>query len=167
MFTVHPASGPEGASIGRALGRVPSGLFVLAVSQKPDAHATLVSWVQQVGFEPPAISIALAKDRPMLATVRRLGIFALSVLGKSQSSLFKRYARPIPSGADPFEGLAVRSTPAAQIVLAEAVAWLECRVVQICELSGDHDLVIAQVSAAELGNDEPAFTHLRGNGLHY
>lgn len=167
MFTIHPAAGSGGAAIGRALGRIPSGLFVLSAGEKPEAYAMLVSWVQQVGFEPPAVSIALAKDRPMLATVERLGICALSVLGKSQSALIKRYARPISSGVDPFDGVAVHSTPGGQTVLAEAIAWLECRVLQICHPGGDHDLLIARISAAELGNDEPAFTHLRGNGLHY
>ena len=103
----------------------------------------------------------------MLGTVQSLGIFTLSVLGKSQSALIKRDARPIPSGTDPFDGIAVRATPAGQTVLAEAVAWLECRVVQVYDFGGDHDLLVAEISAAELGNDEPAFTHLRGNGFHY
>jgi len=166
MFTIHSLAEPGGTAIGRALGRVPSGLFVLAAGQKPDAKAMLVSWVQQVGFQPPAVCVALAKDRPMLTTVQRVGGFALSVLGRSQSALFKRFARPTP-GADPFEGIEIRSTPAGQTVLADAVAWLECRVLQVSDFSGDHDLVIARITAGEIGNEEPAFTHLRGNGLHY
>ncbi len=167
MFTIHSASSPRAASIGRALGRIPSGLFILTAGQRPDAHAMLVSWVQQVGFEPPAISMALAKDRPMLGALRGLGTFALSVLGRSQSALFKRYARPIAGGADPFEGVAVRTSPGGQIVFSDAVAWLECKVLRICDFDGDHDVLIAEVIAGELGTDEPAFTHLRGNGLHY
>jgi 3-hydroxy-9,10-secoandrosta-1,3,5(10)-triene-9,17-dione monooxygenase reductase component len=166
MFTIHSLSGTGGTAIGRALGRVPSGLFVLSVGQKPEVHATLVSWVQQVGFDPPAICVALAKDRPMLATVQRLGRFALSVLGKSQSAQFKRFARPIP-GPDPFEGIDVRTTPGGLTVLADAVAWLECTVLQISNFHGDHHLVIARIAAGEVANEEPAFTHQRGNGMHY
>jgi flavin reductase (DIM6/NTAB) family NADH-FMN oxidoreductase RutF len=167
MFMIHSASSPQGVAIGRALGRVPSGLFVLSVGRRPKVQAMLVSWVQQVGFEPPALTIALAKDRPMLEVVKRDGVFALSVLGKSQSAVFKRYARPFPAEADPFDGVDVRETPAGQVVLADAVAWLECAVLQVCDFDGDHALFIARVTAGALAGEEPSFTHLRGNGLHY
>jgi 3-hydroxy-9,10-secoandrosta-1,3,5(10)-triene-9,17-dione monooxygenase reductase component len=167
MFTTHSASTPQGVAIGRALGRVPSGLFVLSVGRRPTVQATLVSWVQQVGFEPPAVSVALAKGRPMVDNVQRDGVFALSVLGKSQSPLFKRYARAATPGADPFEGIDVRETPGGQLILSEAVGWLECSVLNACDFNGDHILLIAKVIAGEIRNDQPAFVHHRGNGLHY
>ena len=47
----------------QALGRIPSGLFILSAGTGDQATATLVSFVQQVGFEPPVVVVALRKGR--------------------------------------------------------------------------------------------------------
>ncbi|MBC8108463.1 MAG: hypothetical protein H7Z14_17895, partial [Anaerolineae bacterium] len=41
--------------IGKALGRIPSGVFVLTAAHAGERMAMLASWVQQAAFEPPAI----------------------------------------------------------------------------------------------------------------
>ena len=47
-----------------ALGRVPSGLFVVtARNSAGEETAFLASWVMQAGFDPPALSVAVGEDR--------------------------------------------------------------------------------------------------------
>ena len=53
-------------TVGKALGRIPSGVFVLTAVHENRRDAMLASWVQQVGFDPPAVSIAVAKGRPIV-----------------------------------------------------------------------------------------------------
>ena len=79
----------------------------------------------------------------------------------------KKYARGIPPGQDPFEGVDVVRTPAGLPVPAAALAWLECEVISGCEFGGDHELLVARVTDGALLRDGPSFTHLRGNGFHY
>ena len=117
-------------TIGKALGAVPSGVFVLSTAHAPTGPfplAMLVSWVQQVGFDPPAVCLALAKDRPIRTALEGSRRFALSVLGQADVGLLKRYARAIPVDVDPFAGVPTRLTPGGLPVLAEAVAWLDSR----------------------------------------
>ena len=57
-------SDPLTQTIGKVLGRIPSGIFVLTVKHDGRATAMLASWVQQAAFAPPAISVALAKVDP-------------------------------------------------------------------------------------------------------
>jgi hypothetical protein len=45
MASTNEPSNSHNAGIGRALGRVPSGLFILSVGTKPAVQAVLVSWV--------------------------------------------------------------------------------------------------------------------------
>jgi flavin reductase (DIM6/NTAB) family NADH-FMN oxidoreductase RutF len=156
-------------AIGKALGKVPSGVFILTATIGGESTANMVSWVQQAAFAPPALTIALAKDRP----VRRMidsgeAKVALSVLAKGDHGLMKKYARGIPEGQDPFEGVPTGRGPGGAVYLAGALAYLECRVLKACDFGGDHDVYVVEITAgALLKEDEPPFMHTRGNGFHY
>lgn len=160
-------SDPLRSTIGKALGRVPSGVFILTARHDGKAAAMLVSWVQQAGFHPPAVCAAVARDRPARAMIEASGRFALSVLGQYDSPLMKKYARGIPPDAEPFEGISVRDAESGTPVLADALAYLDCRLMQVCDFGGDHDLLIGEITAGQQLKDGQPFTHVRGNGFHY
>jgi 3-hydroxy-9,10-secoandrosta-1,3,5(10)-triene-9,17-dione monooxygenase reductase component len=153
-------------SIGKALGRVPSGVFILTAGQGEHETAMLASWVQQAGFDPPAVSIAVAKGRPVMDLLRSTPSFALSILGKD-TTLMRKYARGIKPGESPFEGVAIQRSPNGSTYLSDAVAYLDCRLLHACDFGGDHEIIVAQVTGGRLLRDAPCFTHTRGNGFHY
>ena len=155
-------------TVGKALGRVPSGVFVLTVrdaNQRP--YAMLASWVQQAAFDPPTVCLALGKDRPMRETIVRTGRLVLSVLGDGDKELMRRYARPRGPDDDPFTDDETFAAPSGLPVVAGALAWLDCELMQTCDFGGDHELVIARVMAGDLLRPGHSFTHVRGNGFHY
>ena len=154
-------------SVGKALGKIPSGVYILSAAHGGHAAAMMVSWVQQVSFEPPAVAIAMAKDRFIRTLVDAGEPFALSIVAKTDSTLMKKYARGIPHGEDPFAGMSAGQTPAGATYLADALGWLELRLLKTCDFGADHDLYIAEITAGHLLKDEPPFTHVRGNGFHY
>lgn len=156
-------------TVGKALGRVPSGVFILtAVSDgRVPSQAVMVSWVQQTSFQPPAISVAIARDRPIGHAIRLDQRFAISIIPQDDTSLMKKYARGIPDGVDPFDNVATQKTPAGLTILADALGYLECRLLSTCDFGGDHELFIGEVTAGEIFRDGSAFTHQRGNGFHY
>ncbi len=155
-------------TVGRALGRIPSGVFILTTEHDGQPLAMMASWVQQVAFQPPSVSLAIAKERPAHAALSKPGrTFALSVVPEGDTALMKKYARGIPAGAAPFEGVQIARTASGTIYLADALAYLECRMTQSFEFGGDHDLFVAEVIAGQMLKEGPSFTHLRGNGFHY
>jgi flavin reductase (DIM6/NTAB) family NADH-FMN oxidoreductase RutF len=154
-------------TIGKALGRIPSGLFILTARHENRSSAMLASWVQQCAFAPPAISVAVAKDRPVYELIQKSRTFALSIVPEGDSTLMKKYARGIPEGVDPFDGVRTQSAPSGSPVLSDALAWLDCRVIQTFAFNADHDLLVGQVTAGELLKEGQAFAHQRGNGFHY
>ena len=165
---MHTTSEHVKSTIGKALGRIPSGVFILTAEHDGAASAMMASWVQQAAFDPPAVSVAIARGRPVREVIGAPGRrFALSVVPEGDTSLMKRYARGIEPGKDPFEGVETIQTPAGQRVPAGALAWLECEVVRTVEFDGDHDLVVARVTDGAQLRDGASFTHLRGNGFHY
>jgi flavin reductase (DIM6/NTAB) family NADH-FMN oxidoreductase RutF len=166
-MSTPPVSDELRATVGKALGRLPSGVYIMTARNGRDVAAMMASWVQQAAFHPPAVSVAMQKDRPMRQMVRSSGRFALAVVGEGDTSLMKKYARGIPPGDDPFQGVEVIQTPGGLPVPSAALAWLECSVLTTCDFDGDHELVVAQVSSGALLREGTSFTHLRGNGFHY
>jgi len=164
----HPMdqSKTEEQAIGKALGRVPSGVFVLTARHGPAVGAMLASWVQQASFKPPAISVALAKGRPIAQLIRDSGQLALSILGDEDRSLMKYYAKLRP-GDEPFAGINTRPAPSGVPILADALAFLDCVLLSTHEFGGDHELFIARVTAGQMLRQGMAFTHQRGSGSHY
>ena len=153
---------------GKALGRIPSGVYILTAAHGGEASAMMASWVQQAGFDPPAVSIAMAKSRPIMELIAASKMLALSIIPDGDSSLMKRYARGVKPGEDPFAGVETFRTPGGIPAMKSALAWLECRLMHTCDFGGDHDLLIAEVVAGNiLQSGGTAFMHQRGSGFHY
>jgi flavin reductase (DIM6/NTAB) family NADH-FMN oxidoreductase RutF len=150
------------AEIAAALGRIPSGLFVVAWRDGEADRCMLASWIMQAGFSPPLVSVAVASTRDLLAALDQGRSFAVSVLAESQRPLLARFGKPTP---DAFAGLDVHRTESGAAALADAAAWLECRPgARVAH--GDHVVVLAEVVAAGGRGTEPAI-HVRKNGLRY
>lgn len=165
----QPQEQPSASSaepLAAALGRIPSGLFVVTWRDDERDRGMLASWVMQAGFAPPAITIAVAPGRDLLAAIDRGGSFTINVLGEGQRPLLARFGRPAAAGEDPFADLPVARSPQGTVVLADAVAWLEC-VSRGRVGKADHVVILAEVTAASTGRETDPLVHLRKNGLRY
>ena len=154
-------------TVGKALGKIPSGVYILTASHGGESMVMMASWVQQAAFEPPAVSIAMARGRPIARLIDASKKMALSVIPESDTSLMKRYARGVKEGEDPFAGVETFQTPGGVPAMKSALAWLECRLIHTADFGGDHDLLVAEVVAGNVLHEGRAFAHQRGNGFHY
>ena len=127
-------------SIGKAIGRIPSGLFIVTV-RNPEGEETafLASWVQQVAFEPPLVSVAIKKGRPAEELLGDGGSFAVNVVGQQNKALISRYAKGLPPGSTPFADEKVQRDTTGAAILSEATAYMDCRLHTRTDL-GDHVL---------------------------
>ena len=164
------------AAIATALGRIPSGLFVVTwrlteTGGEPQDRGMLASWIMQGGFVPPLITIAIGVSRDLLAAIDQRLPFVINVLGESQRPLVARFGRPAAAGEDPFEGLRIERTANGIAILADTSAWLECLAITQTsgggEQTGDHTIILARVVSAGAGPDQPPLVHVRRNGLRY
>jgi flavin reductase (DIM6/NTAB) family NADH-FMN oxidoreductase RutF len=149
-----------------ALGRITSGLYVLTVKRDSLETGMLVSWVQQCSFHPPCISMAVNPDRPVATLLDRQSLFTLNVLEHDQTDMIVHFGRGFALEDDAFHDLDVERGGPGGPVLAEALAALECRVVERFS-AGDHDLFIAQIVSGRLLDDGQPMVHTRKNGMHY
>jgi flavin reductase (DIM6/NTAB) family NADH-FMN oxidoreductase RutF len=149
-----------------ALGRTASGLFVLTVKRERIETGILVSWVQQCSFRPPRISVALQPDRPIAALLSRQSLFTLNILESDQTDMIVHFGRGFALQDNAFDKLDVDRDSPAGPVLCEALAALECQVVDRFA-AGDHDLFVAQIASGRMLGDGQPMVHIRKNGFHY
>jgi flavin reductase (DIM6/NTAB) family NADH-FMN oxidoreductase RutF len=148
-----------------ALGRIPSGLFILTVKHGDADTGMLASWVQQCSFDPPQVSVAVRRDRDVNGWLTPDAAFVLNILDDSQTDMIVHFGRGFALDAPAFTGLEVERQHSGP-VLCEALAFLECRVVAR-HAAGDHDLLIARLVGGRVLNDGHPMVHIRKNGSHY
>lgn len=164
----HFPSPANGTGVADALGRIPSGLFIVTWRTGERDHAMLASWVMQAGFAPPLLSVAVGTSRDLLAAVRSGAAFAVNVLADSQRGLLSRFGKAPTEGEDQFVGLGLERTPAGIVVLSGAAGWLECRPIgEVAADGADHVVVLGRVEAAGGLPETPPLVHIRRNGLKY
>ncbi|MFO1011318.1 MAG: flavin reductase family protein [Planctomycetota bacterium] len=152
--------------LARALGRIPSGLFIVTTVVDGRPAGFLASFVMQASLTPPIVSVAVGRDRPILADLRRAGAFAVSVLDVESRRAMSAFTRRLGDGETPFDRLALARTPAGLPALAESLAWFECLIVGE-QAAGDGVLVLGEVVAGALLREGEPHVHLRKNGLSY
>jgi flavin reductase (DIM6/NTAB) family NADH-FMN oxidoreductase RutF len=149
-----------------ALGRVPSGLFVLTARQSDTETGMLASWVQQCSFDPPQVIIAVRPDRPISAWLTPAASFALNILEDTQTDMIGHFGRGFDLDQRAFNGLEITRLPSGPVVLDEALAFLECQVVAR-HPGGDHDLLVARVLGGRMLSEGHPMVHVRKSGMHY
>jgi len=155
------------AQFGRAMGRIVNGVYVITLQRSDHRDGMLSTWLSQVSFDPPLISIGIKEGRPILSALSEAAPFVVNVLSKGNMHVFKNFAKPDLPGEARFEGLEYKVDHEFGPVLSTAVSYLFCRVKKHIPV-GDHVLVIAEVVGGAMLNegDEP-MVHLRKSGFQY
>lgn len=152
-------------AVGMAIGKIPSGLYVVTVKHEEKEDATLVSWINQVAFSPPAVSMVMAKVRPARLLLEASGFFVVNVLGKAPNRLLKHFLKPQP-GQSIFSGVKIRKGIKDINILTDAVAYLECKIVEQVT-TGDHVVYIADIVGGRVLKGGEPHTHVRASGYNY
>ncbi len=158
----------------KALGRLSGGLYVVTARQSDGEGGTrsgamVASWVSQASFEPPGITVAVAKDRAIEALLQVGDRFVLNILrDDNHQQLLRHFLKRFPPGADRFAGVATLDGAAAGgPVLGDALAFLGCRVAQRLE-GPDHWVIYAEVEEGNVADTEASTAvHHRKVGNHY
>ena len=148
------------------LGRIVSGLSVLTTGEGVRATGMLASFVQQAGFDPPAITVAVKKGRPIVEALRDHGKFCISVLHDGSIGLLAHFARGFEPGAPAFEGVETLPGKNGVPYLSDAHAHLACELIGEADWT-DHIVFCGRVIDGNRLDDDQPLTHVRKDGLSY
>jgi flavin reductase (DIM6/NTAB) family NADH-FMN oxidoreductase RutF len=126
----------------------------------------LASWVSQATFNPPGLTVAVAKDRAMESLTHSGDKFVLNILAEGKQ-LRKHFMKNFAPGEDRFAGVETKEAQNGCPILSDALAYLECTVENRMDC-GDHWVVYAVVENGHLLQDAGVTAvHYRKTGSHY
>ncbi|MEM9881949.1 MAG: flavin reductase family protein [Planctomycetota bacterium] len=161
----HGTSSDPPAEVVDALGRVPTGRFVLAAQHEDRRMGMLARWVQRVCDKPPMLSVAVAKGKPIMPLISESRRFALCQLGEDDRLLQRKFAQDSEPGDDPFLGFELRPSVLGNVpIVAGVLAYYECELACHMDVEGDHDLFVGHVHAAESRAGTPLVDFVAGGG---
>lgn len=154
--------------LSKAIGRISGGLYIITAQKGDTKSAMLASWVSQASFEPPGLTIAVAKDRAIESLMQVGDRFVLNVLEEGNyQDLMKHFLKRFPPGADRFAGINTQTASNGSPILNDALAYLECEVTSRMETS-DHWIVYSQVDQGRVSKAEAlTAVHHRKVGNYY
>lgn len=155
-------------SVEQAVGRIIGSLCVVTTKRGDVSSAMLASWVSQASFNPPGLTIAVAKDRALESLMHSGSGFVLNVLKEGgHLGMMKHFLKPFSPGEDRFAGVETEEAENGSPALTDALAYVECSVNSRMEC-GDHWLVYATVDNGKVFNNEGvSAVHYRKTGTHY
>jgi flavin reductase (DIM6/NTAB) family NADH-FMN oxidoreductase RutF len=135
----------------------PAGVCVVGADAHGDRIAATVGSLVSLSLEPPLVGISVGRDLALHELLRSAGAFGVSILRGDQAEVASQFAR----GAPPivlWQGVATRDGVTGAPLLADALAWIECRVWAEYD-AGDHTLFVGEVVALEEGEPGPGLVY--------
>lgn len=141
------------------VGHLTSGVSVITTSSGGRRSGMTASSVTSLSMNPPMMLVCIHQDAPTAKVVSESGRFAINVLSEEGADLAQQFATP---SDDKFRGVSVREGRAKLPLLEEALAHLECEVIEEV-VGGSHLIFLGRVvSAVAAGEGEP-LAYYRGS----
>lgn len=140
----------------RTLWALPTGLYLLGSRSGDERNLMTINWVTQVCMEPKLVGVGVEREAVTHRLVADGGAFTVSLLSRDDRAVVRKFVRPATVDGDgTLNGFAVEEGPTGTPVLAQAAAWLDCRVVERLDL-GSHTLFVGEVVGCSAPEDPDA-----------
>ena len=129
-----------------------SGVAIVTTREGEGYRGATVAAFTAVSLDPPLVLACLDREGRMASLVPETGVFAVSLLDRSQEFLAERFAGRAPLPDARLSGVPHTLGETGCPLLSGALAWFDCRVHDEHD-GGDHRILIGEVVAAGLGED--------------
>ncbi len=126
-----------------------NGVYIITSRAGERFGAATVTWVSQVSFKPPLIMAAIRANSSVYRCLSQSLVAAVHIVAAHQVEVAQKFFTPTQAGDGRINGETFTEGTLAP-VLDSAQAYLECRVRQIVEDGGYHNIVIMEVANAGL-----------------
>lgn len=133
-----------------ALKRIPYGFYSITARSEDDLNAMVANWVTQVSFTPRLVAVGIAKDAYTHQLIGEGGVFAVNIFNKDDQDALMPFTKSRDKKPEKMEEASYEAAPETGCPILEgAAAYVECEVVEIVDVGGDHDIVVGKaVNAA-------------------
>jgi flavin reductase (DIM6/NTAB) family NADH-FMN oxidoreductase RutF len=142
----------------KIMGQFATGVTVVTTGGEAGVHGLTANAVASLSLDPPLVLVAVDKRAATLDYLKKNRCFAVNILRVEQEKISRRFATPGPKD---FSDLNVMTAVTSAPILADSLAFVDCRVVEILP-GGDHEIFVGEIVAGEDQGGEPLLYHAGG-----
>lgn len=132
-----------------ALNMIPYGFYSITSRKGDEVNAMVANWLTQASFEPRMVALGLAKSSYSHELIETGGVFAVNIFNKADQEAIKPFSKSRNKNPEKMTEAHYSEGPETGApILDDAAAYLECKVVKIIDVGGDHDVVVGEVIGA-------------------
>jgi 3-hydroxy-9,10-secoandrosta-1,3,5(10)-triene-9,17-dione monooxygenase reductase component len=135
----------DAAEFREVLGHLPTGVTVITAHGVDGPAGMAVNSLTSLSLTPPLMLFCPAKSSETWPKIRATGAFCINVMAGHHEEVTRRFSN---KHADRFSGVPYSERPTGP-ALADAVAWIECRLEVEHGDAGDHTIAVGRVIAIE------------------
>jgi flavin reductase (DIM6/NTAB) family NADH-FMN oxidoreductase RutF len=140
------------------MGHFATGVTVVTTGGDAGLHGMTANAVASLSLDPPLVLVAVDKRAITLDYIKENQCFAVNILRLDQEKLSRRFAVPGPKD---FSDLKTTNAATASPILADCLAFVDCKVVEILP-GGDHEIFVGEILAGEHHGGEPLLYYAAG-----
>ncbi|MBC7810778.1 MAG: flavin reductase family protein [Burkholderiales bacterium] len=154
----------------RIMGRFSTGVTIVTTrygAGDEEVWGMTANSFTSLSLEPPLILVTVDYRNAMYEYVQRGACFAVNILTTHQEAISRQFAT---RGPKDFSGIALATGETGAPILADALAYLDCRLVNTVP-GGDHAIFIGEVVAGDINGGQPLlfyngrYTRLTHSGM--
>ena len=131
-----------------------STVTIITTRTNNEIYGLTATAFSSLSVQPPMVFVSIFRKTHTHPLIEQSGIFCVNFLASDMAHISDRFAGRYPN-EDRFAGLNYRVEATGAPVLADAIAYLDCRVIEPL-VTGDHTIFIGQVEAGGLQKPDQA-----------
>lgn len=126
-----------------------NGVSVIGCVKGDQINAMTAAWVCRASGDPPMAMVGISPKRRSYPMIAESGVFTISVLREGQTEVARHFGRTPKFGVEKFEEYPYEIGDTGAPLLADCLAWIECRVTSSF-VTGDHEWFVGEVLREEV-----------------
>ena len=132
--------------IQRALGLLPTSVFVMTACYENKRNGMIVTRVMKAADDPACVCVAVPAGQRLATLIRDSHCFGLCMIDPGSRLMHKKFGAE--ESSDPFDMLEVRTLVTNAPLLARSPVLLDCEVLRHLDLEADHEIYVGMVLSA-------------------
>jgi len=148
----------DSAKYRQVLGHFPTGVTVITAIADGSPVGMAIGSFASLSLEPPSVLFCAGRQSTSWPKVRAAGSFCVNILADDQEDVCRVFASKAP---DKFAEIGWKHSGNGNPILEGVLAYIDCTIGDVVE-SGDHDIVIGQVTDLEVRHEGGPLLFFRG-----
>src|SRR5207244_1923177 len=120
----------------RVLWKMPYGLYILGSRAGERRNGMTINFVTQVATDPKLVGVGITKEAVTHELVSQGRVFCLNIIDREDRAIVRKFVKPVEVdlAAQTLNGFAFHDGVTGAPILDQAVAYLDCRVVEAVDV---------------------------------